>query len=732
MTEQIGYRFGDFELNVQSLRLRAASKIRPLEPKSFRLLQFLIENRGRAVSKEEIVAAVWPNTFVSDNSVTRAVTQIRKSLNDDAKEPKYIETIPTVGYQFIADVESLADAQSPPSGLRSVTDWRAPFAADKTRRLVAGGATLVALITFGSWWHSTTDANFAAVPALVKLTKLTQLSGQQVDPAFSPDGSSVAFSWGEQGSSRNIYAMTVGGRPPAQLTQDIATDLSPTWSPDGKQIAFLRLDTVSSGSIVLISAAGGAERVVRQIRIKEDLYRAMRPLLAWAPDGNQLVYTAQDDESERASLFLTDLHGDVSRKLADSDEGSLGTTAPAFSKDGKFLAYTVASGIHASQLYIRPLASGLVPQGTPSLVPTTHGGQVTSPVWSRDGKRLFFVQDSAIFEWPAGRQPRQIYAGASLGTISIAWGSGRSLRIVTGDANFSETDRAELRTMSLRPGGLAAVGDSAPFAASVAQSTPRFSPDGRLVAFRAPNAGSNQVWVADTNGENVRQLTHSLKGVGGYLRWSPDGNRLAFHAAGDSKPQIYLLDMQRLLSLNAPGLAAEAPKQITNSVFGFFAPTWSRDAKYIYADRTTGGSRIFRIPVAGGQPEELFEGATSIVTPDGHKIVYAKIGHLGIFSRSLDGDSTTNSEEKLVDDYRPPGADLNPVSDGLYYVSWNGADKPRSIRFYSYAQKKAVDVVASPGRIPDSPSLAVSPDRRQIIYGELTATVKNLTLLEFK
>jgi DNA-binding winged helix-turn-helix (wHTH) protein len=97
------YRFDDFELDVQSLRFTASGENCPLEPKSFRLLQFLIENPGRTVSKEEIVAAVWTGIFVSDNSVTRAVTQIRKALHDDAKEPRYIATVPTVGYRFIGE-----------------------------------------------------------------------------------------------------------------------------------------------------------------------------------------------------------------------------------------------------------------------------------------------------------------------------------------------------------------------------------------------------------------------------------------------------------------------------------------------------------------------------------------------------------------------------------------------------------------------------------------------------
>jgi DNA-binding winged helix-turn-helix (wHTH) protein/Flp pilus assembly protein TadD len=97
------YRLDDVEIDVQNLRVTVGSEIRPLEPKSFRLLLFLVENSGRVLPKEEILAAVWPGTFVSDNSLTRAITQIRKALDDDPKAPRYIETVPTVGYRFVGN-----------------------------------------------------------------------------------------------------------------------------------------------------------------------------------------------------------------------------------------------------------------------------------------------------------------------------------------------------------------------------------------------------------------------------------------------------------------------------------------------------------------------------------------------------------------------------------------------------------------------------------------------------
>ena len=69
------FRFDNVEISVENLRVTVDSEIRPLEPKSFRLLLFLIENPGRALSKDEIMGVVWRDVAVSDNSLARAITQ---------------------------------------------------------------------------------------------------------------------------------------------------------------------------------------------------------------------------------------------------------------------------------------------------------------------------------------------------------------------------------------------------------------------------------------------------------------------------------------------------------------------------------------------------------------------------------------------------------------------------------------------------------------------------------
>src|SRR5579872_3628312 len=111
--QQDVYQFGNVHVDVSNLRLTVDGEARPLEPKSFRLLQFLIENRHRVVPKEEILAVVWEGTAVSDNALTRAIAQVRKALDDDPKQPRYIETVQTVGYRFLPKIESPLAATIP-------------------------------------------------------------------------------------------------------------------------------------------------------------------------------------------------------------------------------------------------------------------------------------------------------------------------------------------------------------------------------------------------------------------------------------------------------------------------------------------------------------------------------------------------------------------------------------------------------------------------------------------
>jgi TolB-like protein/DNA-binding winged helix-turn-helix (wHTH) protein/Tfp pilus assembly protein PilF len=113
------FRFDRFQADDTAFRLIADGAPVSLEPKALRLLLYLIQNRGRLVRKQELLDAIWGDAAVTENALTRSVGLLRKTLDDDSREPRLIETVPTAGYRFIAQVDTAANDE--PTTIQSVT-----------------------------------------------------------------------------------------------------------------------------------------------------------------------------------------------------------------------------------------------------------------------------------------------------------------------------------------------------------------------------------------------------------------------------------------------------------------------------------------------------------------------------------------------------------------------------------------------------------------------------------
>ena len=105
------YRFDDVVIDCDNFELRKTGEIRTLTPRAFDVLIYLIENRGRVAEKQELFEQVWKGAFVTDNSLTRAVKELRRELGDRAGEQLYIETVHKRGYRFIAELKGTADKE---------------------------------------------------------------------------------------------------------------------------------------------------------------------------------------------------------------------------------------------------------------------------------------------------------------------------------------------------------------------------------------------------------------------------------------------------------------------------------------------------------------------------------------------------------------------------------------------------------------------------------------------
>jgi DNA-binding winged helix-turn-helix (wHTH) protein len=102
------YRFGRFSIDVAARHLLRGGEIIPLSSKAFETLHLLVTQRDRVVTKDELVHVVWPDTLVSDDSLTQVISSLRRSLGD----AELIATIPRRGYRFIAPV--IAFQPAPP------------------------------------------------------------------------------------------------------------------------------------------------------------------------------------------------------------------------------------------------------------------------------------------------------------------------------------------------------------------------------------------------------------------------------------------------------------------------------------------------------------------------------------------------------------------------------------------------------------------------------------------
>ena len=165
------YRFDEYCLDVTDRRLTRGNDVLRLEPKSFDVLRCLLENAGHLLRKQDLVDAVWQRSAVTDNSLTRCIHQVRGALDDNADQPRFIETVPGSGYRFIADVAVEESAEAAQPGYRRM-------ASPAVRRSLLAVA-LIALGLAFAWSYLFTDRPDVERIAVLPLQNLTGTAEQE-------------------------------------------------------------------------------------------------------------------------------------------------------------------------------------------------------------------------------------------------------------------------------------------------------------------------------------------------------------------------------------------------------------------------------------------------------------------------------------------------------------------------------------------------------------------------
>ena len=263
--------------------------------------------------------------------------------------------------------ESGSGSGRPSSRPVTAASWESPERSRRLRFAWAGAAAVLVLTIAGAaLWNFLPTTEPPLEP--MQPVPLTSYPGYDAVGSFSPDGNQVAFVWnGEEQDNFDIYVKVVGQDPPLRRTTDPAMDASPAWSPDGRWIAFLRgrPEAGEKMGLYLISPLGGTERKLGETRAP--LTYRLGACLAWSPDSRWLaVCDWAEDSPGRLSVFLLSVDSGERRRLTWPPEDSrIGDVMPAFSPDGRMLAFSRYSSGLKADLYLLDLDEDLNPRGEP-------------------------------------------------------------------------------------------------------------------------------------------------------------------------------------------------------------------------------------------------------------------------------------------------------------------------------------------------------------------------------
>jgi Tol biopolymer transport system component/DNA-binding winged helix-turn-helix (wHTH) protein len=673
--QSLDYQFDDVEVRRNVREVVRQGKTLALEPKAFRVLLYLIENRDRAIGKDELIEKVWDGVAVTDNALSRIVAQLRKELGDDARQPRYIQTLPTMGYRFVAQ---LSPSAAPPPSPRQ-RRWML---------LAAAGILIVVAAAGAARWYS--PHRSVVAPVMAHPIQLTTSRGLDLNGSFNPDGSSLAYSSNRSGHFE-IYLHPVDSRGrELQVTSDGEENIDPAWSPDGSSIAFY---SARRHGICVVPAMGGAVRQITRF--------GSQPV--WSPDGQRIAFAAGGISTLSPFGLNRGMYPDIWIVAADgSGLRQLLKLAsnPKFSGPHGFCWWPDGKRILLSagyRVFLADAASGK----SELLVDTEVGGQA---VPAPDGQSVYYTNGSRIFRLPlsGNRQPVQVFDADTTYPVFL------SISRAGNRLAFSQMAvRSEL--WQAQPGA-----DPQPVFQEVGVRVllPSFSPDGKRLAFSTSRHGSNwEIWIANPDGSGATALTDTQSS---WISWNAASSGVLYKANGNS-------EVRRI----TPGGASEL---LLKNSFPFGAGQIAPDERSVIYEHGY-PPNVWKLPF-GAQARQLtfdpeFAGYPAI-SPDGKWIVYNVKHGEGSYAAVMDIEGGHQRQLTPAGGFEFPYSfsadDRRIASAALQDAAWNITTLDRVT-----GERKVLTHYTDFGSYVRSP--AWRPHTEEIVY-ERTAVTGNVYAID--
>jgi dipeptidyl aminopeptidase/acylaminoacyl peptidase len=250
---------------------------------------------------------------------------------------------------------------------------------------------------------------------------------------------------------------------------------------------------------------------------------------------------------------------------------------------------------------------------------------------------------------------------------------------------------------------------------------PKYSPDGKKIAFGSSRSGTHEIWVANGDGSNPVQMTFFGGPMVGYINWSPDGQWIVFHARPEGHSDLFVIPA-----------AGGPPRRLTRDPADDGAPSYSHDGRWIYFDsRRSGQERIWKMPVAGGEAAIQVTtswGAQPTESPDGKELFYLKwtgTSDSAIWKVPAEGGG---QPVRVVGPVHAFPCAFAVTDGGIYYEAPPHSGDQRFIRFYSFSSGQSRPVVVT--NRPFGLGITISGDGRQVVFDQFDEAGSDLMIIE--
>ena len=697
------YNFDNFRMEVDERVLTRDGATVHLPSKAFDILQTLVENNGRLVTKEALYDRVWADSIVEDANLTVQMSAIRKALGN----PDYIKTVKGHGYRFKADVHpgdgahdgyviesktvsrvTIEHETEPPGQKRQLSAPRAQLSGGY--RLAIGGISVIVLLGIGVFvWRqvASTDGYKPEVSGfkIGDVKKLTSTGRVGTAAAISPDGKLFAYSQFEADDLEGLWLGHTDGGEPKQLREPAAIKYSSIrFSPNGSHIYYVANDR-GPRSLFRIPVFGGAPE-----KIKENVAFNF----SFSPTGDRIAYV-RPTTSELVIANLADgSETEIARPPTDS---GFARFSPAWSPDGATIAIgsPTREGTRIGEVFVVDIQT----REMKALTARKWSG-VDGIAWAGSGDQLVVVAneaDSRLAQlwrvtFPGGdveplTSDLNIYdyaidasaAGDHLLTIPIQqhsniWIGQTDALAQAKQVTFSSLGRIDgWSGVEWAANGtiiytavvdkISSIWTMAPDASGQRQLTPTgqssyhpsISDDGRFIVFTSTRSGRSSIWRINSDGSGAVQLTTAEIAAQPHI--SPDGRWV-----------FYVSDRETFGNLYRIPAEGGDPTRLTDT-----KACWIRvspDSKFLAGGFSVGGrSKLGIMSVDGGEILKLFDVPRTANfrlgvrwTPDGKAVTYRDWAN-GIWKQDLDGGEPTRiaglPEEKLYSfDWSPDGSKL--------------------------------------------------------------------------